>query len=49
VDTNDKDKLRRTIAKVFLTATGKELAKKTYLSACDAQAGLSPSIKDENR
>lgn len=49
VNTNDKDKLRRTIAKVFLTATGKELAKKIYLSECDAQAGLSPSIKDENR
>jgi HD superfamily phosphodiesterase len=49
VNTNDKDKLRRMIAKVFLTVTGKELAKKTYLSVCDAQAGLSPNPDESNK
>ena len=31
VKTKDKDKLRRIIAKIFLTVTGKELAKKMFL------------------
>lgn len=43
VGTKDKDKLRKIIDKVFLTDTGKEVAEKIYLSAGNAQSGLSPT------